>query len=435
MMHLIRRRFGARDPITTNNTEMVDSNPPPSYEDSQNASLQEILQGARAILPLLWPSTSDTPSSSSPLTTTTFAPSASKQLAEYESMVTNTRPEPPRIGRATKSEETISSSEQDAIIEVLANLAMAPCSGCSFLDRIRQFSDFYFTPYMASEGDCHISSRPDNNDIDSHKKAQQRGSVTPQEKQRKVLASISAPRESIALVLCARVLEGYYSKLEHVESAGEVNIPRIKTRITRITRIAACPAGGCTCCDFNEAIPFPISPSPSPSPSTPVPALTQEINPKLSIATSPHCGCGHPRTSHSPSAGATGLSRLLRRYTNWDSASYAALGHRSPAGAPKRRVVEIRVCGTADCACRDYDKGRRTGRCARCGHYDEVHHPVNVALEKQQQQRQQDQRRKRNGVGSMTSETDSTPKGAEWELSWILVENAYLLLDRIAPFS
>ncbi|KAI1355350.1 hypothetical protein F5Y01DRAFT_327054 [Xylaria sp. FL0043] len=420
MMHLIRRRFGgARSAISTDDAEMVDSNPPPSYEDSQDASLQEVLQGARAVLPLLWPSTSDSPSSSTPPPpTTTLAPSLSKPVAEYESVVTNRRLE------GLKSKETSSSPQQKAIIEVLSNLAMAPCNGRPFLDRIRQFSDFYFTPYMASEGDSSISSRPNHNDLDSHQTTQQREYISPQEKQREVLSSLSAPRESIALVLCARVLEEYYGKLGHVESAGEANIPRVKRKITQI---AACLAEDCTCCDFDETLATSFSSTPA-----------QGINPKLSVDTSPLCGCGHPRTSHSPSAGVVGLSRLLRRYTNWDSASYAALGHRSPAGVPKRRVVDIRVCsggGGVDCACQDYDKGRRTGRCARCGHYDGVHDPVKVALEKQQQH---DKWQKRKGVRAETSNAtgiDPTQKGAEWELSWILVENAYLLFDRIAPLS
>ncbi|KAI1282731.1 hypothetical protein F5Y07DRAFT_196169 [Xylaria sp. FL0933] len=413
MMHLIRRRFGARNAISTNDAEMVDSNPPPSYEDSQNSSLQEVLQGARAILPLLWPSTSDSSS-----------PSPSKPATKRESIATNTRPEPLKSERVAKSEEPSSDSQQDTIMEVLANLAMAPCTGRPFLDRIRQFSDFYFAPYMASEGERSISSRADNNDIDSHKSTQQREHIFPQEKQRKALASISAPRESIALVLCTRVLEEYYSKLGHVESIGKENVPRLKTKITQV---AACLAEGCTCCDFDETLATSSSSTPA-----------QETIPKQAVSTSPLCGCGHPRTSHSPSAGVVGLSRLLRRYTNWDSASYAALGHRSPLGVPKRRVVNIRVCGGGggvDCACQDYDKGRRTGRCARCGHYDGVHYPVKVALEKQQQH---DKWRKKKGVWAETSNatgTDPTQKGADWELSWILVENAHLLLDRIAPLS
>ncbi|KAI0435080.1 hypothetical protein F5Y09DRAFT_160120 [Xylaria sp. FL1042] len=451
MMHLFRRRFGARDQTPTNNTEEIDNNPPPSYEDSQDASLREVLHGARAILPLLWPSTSDSPSSSSP-PTATFAPSPSpspsKLATKYESMAADRKSE--KYKSKWESEDPSPYPQEDAIIEVLANLAMAPCNGRPFLDRVRQFSDFYLRPYMASEGDPSDSRQSQNDDTNSAENTE-KGQPIPipaQEHQRKILASISAPRESTALVLCARVLEDYYSKLGHIDSAAEVNTPLTPSSSpssspstttpytkTQITQIAACLAERCVCSDFDQAN----------ANSIPLPTQTQEFNnPNPDASPSPHCSCGHPRTSHSPSTETTGLSRLMRLYTNWDNAPYATLTHRSPDGAPKRRIGEIRACG-ADCPCQDYDKGRRTGRCARCGHYDGDHFPVNVAREKKKKQQhqkqpqpQKDKRWKRKGGGSATSNTtgtDSAQEGAEWELSWILIENAYQLLNQIAPLS
>ncbi|KAI3338312.1 hypothetical protein F4824DRAFT_499646 [Ustulina deusta] len=429
-MHLFRRRLGARKKTPTGDTRKVDSNPPPSYEDSQDASLREVLQGARAVLPLLWPSTSESSSSSLSSSPTTFASSPTKPANKCQNIAPDTELGTRKNGRDPENRKPSLNGPEDAIIEVLSALAMAPCAGHPFLDRIRQFSDAYFTPYTASEGSP--ASPP------------QAEGAPVQEQQRRALQNIPAPRESVALVLCARVLEAYYAGLGHVDSATDVemipydtpskvspgcrqgekkagssrdaeeppsSLPRMKTRVTHI---AACVAEGCACIDFDEAIP----------------GRTQ---PKADIDRTPRCGCGHPRTSHSSAA--AGISRLLRRYTNWDSASYSALGHRSSDGARKRRVVEIRACG-ASCPCRDYDKGRRTGRCARCGHYDGAHFPIDVAQEKQAREtRKLDKRRKRKGDGgrSNSTGTDLAQKKAEWELSWILVENAYLLLNQITP--
>ncbi|KAI1426800.1 hypothetical protein F5Y12DRAFT_259050 [Xylaria sp. FL1777] len=465
IVHLFRRRFGARNETPTTDTERVDSNPPPSYEDSQDASLREVLQGARAVLSVLWPSTctSESPSrSTSPTSLTASLPKPAVGTCEKGQNTEGTNPIP-------------SAHQEDAIIQVLANLAMAPCGGDPFLDRIRQFSDFYFTPYTASEGNSTVPSQ--ENGTSSGEKTQG-GTVVPrQEQQRQTLQTLNAPRESAALVLCARVLEEYYAGLRHVDSTADVDIdipmgpskldsegeksispsgkaseakgggeelppppasslPRIKTRLTQI---AACVVEDCTCCDFDEGIPRRAAET------VPKPYSAAVVH----TGVSQRCGCGHPRTSHHSSSEVSGISRLMRRYTNWDSASYAALGHRSADGRQKRRVVEVRACGArarareeTSCPCRDYDKGRRTGRCARCGHYDGDHFAVDVARgrrRQQQQQEEEDKRRRKRGSSAgrsnTTTGTEPAQKNAEWELSWILIENAYLLLHQIAPLS
>ncbi|KAI0422934.1 hypothetical protein F5X98DRAFT_106308 [Xylaria grammica] len=426
-MYLLRRRFGARNETRTDKAD----NPPPSYEDSQDASMREVLQGARDVLPLLWPSSSST------ITSASYSSNSEKNVA------IGIGPETDKSRRNDEIIKTTMSPQEDAIIEVLSHLAMAPCGGHPFLDRIRQFSDFYFTPYMANKGS---GSPHEHNSSYSTEEGIQAAAVPQQEQQRMVLENINAPRESAALLLCARVLEEYYAGLGHIDSIIDTDIaqnpfplcpecpkeknsgnrdtekekgggkgPVLTTEIrmkTKLTQIAACVAEGCVCCDFDEAISNP----------------SREAQPKDSrLSRSPLCGCGHPRTSHSSSP-SSGISRLLRHYTNWNSASYTALGHRSPAGQEKRRVVDIRVCSApgTNCRCPDYDKGRHTGRCGRCGHYDDAHSPANVAREEQKPEKRQKRKGKR---------TDLAQKNAEWELSWILVENAYLLLNQMAQFS
>ncbi|KAI0976557.1 hypothetical protein F4678DRAFT_116957 [Xylaria arbuscula] len=414
MLHLFRQRFGASKESPGNDTEKkVDDNPPPSYKDSQDASLREVLQGAKTVLPLLWPSTSTaTPSQGSEI----------KQNSESKKPSLNT--------------------QEEEVIQALEYLAMAPCDGRPFLDRIRQFSDFHFAPHIASK------ETPAALHQDTSSEAEQMEPVPIQEQQLEFLRTIKAPRESAALVLCGRVLGDYYAGLGHVDSGLDISelresksptasgnssssrekqtnrvdeesstraTPKIKTQITQI---ATCVAEGCGCGDFDEAVP---------------PAQT---NPNQKTSAPPRCGCGHARPAHSSTA--TGISRLLRRYTNWETESYRALGYHASSGNRKQRVVDIRMCAKTSCPCPDYDNGRRTGRCARCGHYDEVHvAPVDAAREKQQEE--DDSLRKRKGgkekgkgKNGLSSGPDSLRKRAEWELSWILIENAYLLLNKIA---
>ncbi|KAI1314280.1 hypothetical protein F5Y03DRAFT_7143 [Xylaria venustula] len=420
MLHLFRRRFGAGKETPGDDTEKtVDENPPPSYKDSQDASLREVLQGARAVLPLLWPSV--------------YQPSPS--------ISTVTMAQGSEIKQDSKNEIISVNAQEEEVIQALEYLAMAPCDGRPFLDRIRQFSDFYFAPYIVSEGTSDVPHH------DTSSGAKQIEPVPIQERQLGFLRTIEAPRESTALVLCGRVLGDYYAGLGHADSALDISetrdtksstassgnsssrekqtkrvdeesstraTPRTKTRITQI---ATCVAKECACGDFDEAVP------------------PQESNPHQETSAPARCGCGHERTAHSSTA--TGISRLLRRYTNWDTESYRALCHRSPSGASKRRVIDIRMCAETNCPCPDYDKGRRTGRCARCGHYDDIHiAPVDAACEKEQEQ---DPRRKRKGgkkkskgANGSSSGPNSVQRRAEWELSWILIENAYLLLDKIA---
>ncbi|KAI0535785.1 hypothetical protein GGR58DRAFT_503926 [Xylaria digitata] len=424
-MNLFRRRFGARRETPTD-----DSNPPPSYEDSQDASLREVLQGARMALPLLWPSTS---SSTTITSSTSYSSKTEKNTTLGADLET---------GKSGRNGETSSSAREDAVMEVLLNLAMAPCGDRTLLDRIRQFSDFYFTPYIASEG----SSQPSHERDSTYQAGHEMGTVVPlQEHQRIALENIAVPRESAALLLCARVLERYYAGLGNIDSGVDTNItqdppmlhpecpkgntsdwgagkekgrkeiPEIR-RKTKLTQIAACVVEGCICYDFDEAISTRSS-------------ETRSKDPEVFR----RCGCGHPRTSHSPS-GMGGISRLVRRYTNWDTSSYVALGHRSPTGEDKRRLIDIRVCSApgTKCPCRDYDKGRRTGCCGRCGHYGDVHVPINSAREEQKPEKK---RKGKRGGGSDATGADPTWKKAEWELSWILVENAYSLLNEMTQFS
>ncbi|TGJ81727.1 hypothetical protein E0Z10_g7040 [Xylaria hypoxylon] len=427
-MHLFRRRIGARNETPVDDTKNIDSSLPPSYEDSQDASLREVLQGARAVLPLLWPSSSSTMASSS---------------KPEKNITLGTDPATGKSGRHGETINPSPSAQEDAIMEVLSNLAMAPCGGYPFLDRIRQFSDFYFTPYMASEGSG--SSHEHNSSSPTGQETQV--GIPRQEQQRIALQKINAPRESAALLLCARVLEVYYAGLGHVDSAADADIAQNPSTLypkrpkekntsdwdaekkrgggeiptstseiamkTKLTQIAACGEEGCVCCDFDDAI---SNSSPGTQPKD--------------LGLPARCSCGHPRTSHSSPPG--GISRLLRRYTNWNSASYIALGHRTPTGLEKRGFAEIRVCGApgTNCPCRDYDKGRHTARCGRCGHYDSVHFPINVAREVQKSEKRHKGKGKRGGLN--TTGTDPARKKAEWELSWILVENAYRLLNQMA---
>ncbi|KAI1739135.1 hypothetical protein F4680DRAFT_149077 [Xylaria scruposa] len=438
-MPLFRWRFGPRNSGTPaiagrasqDGADDDNNNPPPSYEESQNASLRTVLQGAIAVAPILWPS------------------ACSSLNAIGEDLSSRLDAGEKKKGKQNGQHAIFSpSAEESAIIEVLTCLAMTPCGDHPFLDRIRDFSDLYLTPYIASDGAAVQSSSPQggNSSGGSHCEAQE--TVPVQERLRKALQHLEVPRESSALVLCARVLEEYYAGLGHMGSianediADEMPTPysqfsnekaasiaeaakgrskpsptltsQTKTK-TRLTQIVACLEEDCTCCDYDQSQPKTDVVEPFPS-------------------TNPSCNCGHPRTSHTPSP--LGISRLLRRYTNWDCTSYNALKHRSSIGTRKRRIHDIRVCGVSGgCPCRDYDKGPRTGRCARCGHYDKDHIPVKPAQtpDKKHGKKKEKGKEKEKDGPSTTGGNDL--KNAEWELSWILVENAYLLLNRITPIS
>ncbi|KAI0468434.1 hypothetical protein F4859DRAFT_204131 [Xylaria cf. heliscus] len=498
-MALFRWRFGARKSATSTtagSTSQDDSsNLPPSYEESQDASLRAVLRGARAVAPLLWPSgafsysaTADSPPLSPSSLGYTWCPDAAGEDKEKQ---------------PAKSAIACASAEEDAMMEVLENLAMAPCGDYPFLDRIREFSDFYFMPYSASEESAILSSpspspekkkekeKEKEKDIGGNSSATRpRGTplreeaVPVQERHRKVLEGLGVPYESAALVLCARVLEDYYAGLGNVDWEADIDIaqeplapyPQFSeaeegkekekattsssssssaempkgrneqsptppptptahpTTKTKLSQIASCLEQDCICTDYDHDY------TPTPNPTPPF----------------PRCGCGHPRSSHKSSA--QGISRLLRRYTNWDSEAYSALRHRSSKGKRKRRIHDIKACGAAGgtCPCRDYDKGRRTGRCARCGHYYQAHCLVDTRLargpderrgpqQQQQQQQQQQEEDSEKGKGKEKEKGEQTggsgtmeysdSKNKEWELSWILIENAYLLLNHVTPIS
>ncbi|KAI1752727.1 hypothetical protein F4782DRAFT_113522 [Xylaria castorea] len=475
-MPLFRWGFGARNSgapavagYTSQDGTNGNSNPPPSYEESQDASLRAVLQGAIAVAPVLWPSAcssfstrKDAPSSLAPGDKCRGLDAGGEDKEKQDTM------------RAVPTPNT---GEEDAIMQVLINLAMAPCGDHPFLDRIRDFSDFYFTPYIASEGAAIQSSLSssskgkDSGGSSSLLHRETRETVPVQERQRKALQNLEVPRESAALVLCARVLEDYYAGLGHMDSAVDIDIawetstpyqqfPKEKTTTssnssssakaakgrseqspipkrtkTKLTQIAACLEEECTCCDYDEA-----APAPAQQPKT----VLTDHSPSTTTATSPslsqRCGCGHPRTSHAPSS-PLGISRLLRRYTNWDCASYLALRHRSSTGQTKRRIHDVEVCGggggggaSGGCPCRDYDKGRRTGRCARCGHYYKDH-LLSIKAAREQDKNHGEKREKGKSKDGPGTTGGSDSKKAECELSWILVENAYLLLNHITPIS
>ncbi|KAI3324735.1 hypothetical protein HD806DRAFT_53946 [Xylariaceae sp. AK1471] len=470
-MHLFRRRFSGRNGISSRNETPAGSlqvasqdkadniteldNGPPSYEDSQDASLREVLQSAREILPLLWHSATSSSTTIISLPTPTPTPSYS-QADRHRNMISET------LKNKKSAEDTsprptpgLKESETD-IMDVLAHLATAPCGGSPFLDRIRQFSDFYFAPCIAT-GDCPgVQTTVLRNTI--------------QEKQRKALQNIPGPRESAVLVLCARVLEGYYAELGHVDSTEDIagnttesplftepsyekygdtkegsksanetrsqtgagtgskseSEPETHTK-TRLTQIAACAEENCICYDYDPGIQAqPQLPNPNPNPNPKTPFLNPDLSP-------PHCSCGHPRTSHShssssspssPSSTALGISRLLHHYTNWYQPAYSTLKHRSSTNHRKSGLAEIETCSPPgmSCPCRDYDKGSSAGQCGLCGHAPEVHIPTKIL------QREQDPETRAKGAGKGDFGAGLGQREGEWELSWILVENAYLLL-------
>ncbi|TRX89673.1 hypothetical protein FHL15_009423 [Xylaria flabelliformis] len=433
-MPLFRWRFGPRSLGTPEIAGCAsqdgtddNNNPPPSYQESQNASLHAVLQGAVAVAPILWPS----------------ACSSLNTIKEPSSFQSGC----PDAGEKEKEKQNGQlaifgpSAEENGIIEVFTYLAMTPCGDHPFLDRIRDFSDFYFTPYIASDGAAIQSSSPqggNNGGGSSHRETQE--TVPVQERLRKALQHLEVLRESSALVLCARVLEEYYAGLKHIDSIVDMDIAQdesipdqqfpnekamssssaeaakrsapIRTK-TRLTQIAACLEEDCNCCDFDETQ-----------------SKTDRTDYSSPSTTLLSCNCGHPRTSHTPSP--LGISRLLRRHTNWDSVSYNALRHRSSVGLRKTRIHEIKVCAASGrCPCWDYDKGPRTGRCARCGHYDKDHVPLKPAQAPDKKHGKKKEKGKEKD-GQSTTGGDDLENG-EWELSWILVENAYLLLNRITP--
>ncbi|KAI1122069.1 hypothetical protein F5Y10DRAFT_82424 [Nemania abortiva] len=457
-MQLFRRHFGPRDAATTaagltlqdktDNIEKANDSLPPSYQDSQDASLRAVLQGAKAVVPLLWPSAFGP---SSPITSSL---SPSTLADEYQSLTMNKEPRIRKEKEKTGNSSSGLGAEENAIMEVLESLAMTACGDYPFLDRVRQFSDFYFTPYAASDGG--VSSQENDPDSPTCQDTLQ-VAVPIQEEQRLALQNLNAPRDSAALVLCARVLEGYYAELGHADStagnpitentykpspwslkaqeAGHSTagteesatppLPAQPGLKTRLTQISACAETGCNCFDFDEATLVP-KPQAKTIRDTATPHANKNTNKPQ------RCTCGHPQTSHGGPA--AGLPRLLRRYTNWQPESYTFLNHRSSSGREKRQIHEIEVCraapGGANCPCPDYDKGRRTGRCARCGHYDGDHYPIRAVQDHQAMGNGKEGKREKGGNQSTTG---TIQKASEWELSWILVENAYLLLSQITP--
>ncbi|KAI8624767.1 hypothetical protein F5Y19DRAFT_302578 [Xylariaceae sp. FL1651] len=438
-MQVIRRLFHTKTEapakFSQEDTKNVEngSHVPPSYEDSQHASLRDILQGAREVMPLLWPSSSSN----------SYTPTFSSISSSLPSSLSGIAGKPSGLDGARTDEHR---SQQEAIsMDILSHVAMTPCGDRSFLDRIRQFSDFYFTPYIGGQGEKSYANRGQslgNSNVTSQPKVHIQ--VPVQEEQRALLQSFGVPYESAALVLCARVLEGYYATLGHRDSVGIRNYTAVAPEIyikysngteleqytkTRLFQIAACEEESCGCCDYDERV----------SDFNPETNFDQDhCPPPLS---SRYCGCGHPRISHAPlpSAGATaaaaaGISRLLQRYTNWQNSSYRALGHRSSTGRQKTRIDEIEGCGALGtrCLCPDYDKGKRTGRCARCGHYCDVHFSMRTLSGGGRDIPKSTE----GGTGeTRVTERKQGSRQAEWDLSWILIENAYLLLKETSASS
>ncbi|KAI1109414.1 hypothetical protein F5Y14DRAFT_29204 [Nemania sp. NC0429] len=445
-MHLFHRRHGIKtaaslarrdeDKVTEKVNKNEEANPPPSYEDSQDASLRAVLDGAETIAPLLWPSAHAPLSPSADDYWDMSSPDINSALGKNDRKAENQNPD----------------AEETTVADILASLAATPCGERPLLSRIREFSDFYFAPYVlgdetpaarwwrgAEPGSGSSSSSGPTSTFTSTP-----NSPSSREQQRKALETVPASRESAALVLCARVLETYYASLGHATADLEGNV----TRKTRLTQLAACAEPGCACGDYDEATITTYTTTttaphlPSPPSETQnrkdcadtgnsVDAKTRANH--IHVPPPRHCACGHARASHpstsaststsTSSAASAGVARLVRRYTNWRGESYASLGHRSPSGVAKRHVGEIMVCGAgcaplspcpSPCRCRDYDKGRRTGRCARCGHYDHAHVSIH--------DHDHDHDHAAHGQ----------KRDAEWELSWILIENAYLLLGEIA---
>ncbi|KAI1158819.1 hypothetical protein F5B18DRAFT_64643 [Nemania serpens] len=440
-MHLFRRRLGARtvsEPpaasLTLRNNEAKagkkgsEDNPPPSYEDSQDASLRAVLHGAEEIVPLLWPSAlPPSPPLTPPL-------SLSLRADGYRDMSPNGSLMPGK--NREKAENARARVEETTITDVLASLATTPCGEHPFLSRIREFSDFYFAPYVVADETPAI---PEPRRTSAGSTSPTRGPLSsPQDQQRKALESIPASRESVALVLCARVLETYYASLGHTALDPEGNL----ARKTRLTQLAACAEPGCACGDYDEAATSAPLPSPLSETQTAKVCAGADVNIKINIPSPRHCACGHAQPSHPASSAAAGVARLLRHYTNWRGESYASLGHRSSSGRAKRRIREIEVCGApcaplcpCPCPCRDYDKGRRTGRCARCGHYGEAHVPIHVARGRGRGDGGLSERGRTgdapNDASMTTGAAGPGQREAEWELSWVLIENAYLLLGHI----
>ncbi|GAP88135.2 hypothetical protein SAMD00023353_1500980 [Rosellinia necatrix] len=456
------------------------NSPPPSYEDSQHVSIRTVLQGARKAAPLLWPSAL-CPSPPSSVATPRHEYASAYRFTE----ATGGKPGGEKKGGGVM--KAVASAEEIAMLEVLARLAMAQCGDHTFLDAMRRFSDAYFAPATAPA----TATRREAAVIVAAARLRER--------QRRALDAVGAPRDSATLVLCGRVLEEYYAGLGHVDPIvmttattmttaastptsrrrpetdrkGGAPLPRAGTGTgteagmkTRLSQIAGCEEPGCVCADFDIA-PHP-HPHPHPRPhsqptsAAPAPAYT--------------CACGHARASHTLFR--AGLARLLRRYTNWDPRPYAALGHRSPRGRRKHGPREIRACGADHdpdhghggeegkdrrrCPCRDYDHCASSsssssssggGSCARCGHDSVAHIPPDAAAREMppRQGRAEDHdgdggrlagASRSGGGGSSSSGSGSGGlahnrcRWAEWDLSWILVENAFLLLSRqIAPSS
>lgn len=439
-MHLFRRRLGLRTAVETPAASVTSrdkaktikrvsgDNSPPSYEDSQDASLRAVLHDAEKITPLLWHSVLPPPS---PLTLP-----LSSRADQYRDVPLDMNPALSKNDEKAENLGAGTSTKETAMIDVLANLATTPCGEHPFLSRIREFSDLYFAPYAVVDETPAIPAQRSPGPAPGPAPGPCSTSPTftspsPQAQQRKALETIPACRESVALVLCARLLEAYYAGLGHTTIDAEGNV----TRKTRLAQLAACAEPSCACGDYDEAAAATSFPSPLSETKT---ATDSDVN-ALPTRTR-RCACGHARPSHAAAGAAMAMARLVRRYTNWRSESYASLCHRSSSGRPKHRVSEIEVCGAScapllPCPCRDYDKGRRTGRCARCGHYAEAHVPIHAARGQRSEEKGRSERGRKDDGPSTMGAADPGQRDAEWDLSWILIENAYLLLGQITASS
>ncbi|KAI1261377.1 hypothetical protein F5Y18DRAFT_202960 [Xylariaceae sp. FL1019] len=405
MKFLRSRTRGVRATSSNNDNSMMTA--PPSYEESQHVSLREIIDGAMQIAPQLWPSTSS------------YTPTTSTPAARSSSLLTRLRDA--GIGQQDRSEH------EESMAQVLEQLATAMCGDRPFLDRVREFSEFYFSPYAESDGLRRAGTKTQNHAQTEGRIEEQTSvhvAIPLQQQQKALVDSLPVPRESVALVLCARVLEEYYAGLQHQDlnlvatkdggpgpekGGNDVKSDTNPNTIlkTHLRQIAACSVSGCLCMDYDA--------------STVLPAASLMFPPQRL------CFCGHSRSLHSlfcPNS-TPGIPRLLTHYTNWNQAGYRALSHRGTNGAAKGKYVNIEACTAPGCICPDLDKGRRTGRCARCGHYCEVH----CLLTSAQKSGIGGGKGKERKEGEMGKNRGGQRGEGHWELSWILIENGYLLLS------
>ncbi|KAI1191895.1 hypothetical protein F5B17DRAFT_207091 [Nemania serpens] len=461
-MHLFRRRHGTRTVTETPAASLTsrddkaaaikkvdedNSPPPPSYEDSEDASLWTVLHDAETIVPLLWPSALLPPPPCPASLTQPVSPHADKRQDVLPPELNTVAPGKNRED-AEKNPST--SAGETTILDVLANLATTPCGGQPFLSRIREFSDFYYAPSVIA-GDEETPAIPTNPDPGSGS-----GSTsTPTSPTRSSAPSSAQAQQRKTLVLCARVLETYYASLGHAmmrePTTSQGNVP-IMIQKTRLTQLAACAEPGCACGDYDEATTTTSTTTTATASSRTSPLSETQTTTTTTTTTSvaagallpQRCTCGHAPPSHTAAGVGMGIARLMRRFTNWRAESYVSLSHRTSSGYAKRHIGEIEPCGApcaplgpfpCPCPCRDYDKGRRTGRCARCGHYSEAHVPILIAQARRLEEKGLAREGGRKGGApdgpSKAGAADPEHWGAEWELSWILIENAYLLLGQI----